>query len=201
MKKTDTEFLRKYYTYKNTSFDLSAMVRLRHTCDPVSCRTILSCCSTYEICLTRREVDRAAGAMSLAAEFAPDLCPDGACENIFEPLEDGGYTVDTDYSGLCAFAFRDRDHTIKCSLHAAARKHHLPVTEIKPRCCIMWPLAILEGDPPVVTVHDDAYRFPCNQRRKPGCKTLHRGIAEIIEQLFGNDTLRAINARLGEDYD
>ena len=134
--------------------------------------------------------------MILASEFAHSLCPDGACENIFEPLADGGYTVDTDYKGLCAFAFRDKDHTIKCSLHAAAHKHHLPVTEIKPHCCIMWPLAISENPNPVVTVHADAYRFPCNQHRKAGCKSLHSGIADIIEQLFGSDTLTAINEQI-----
>ncbi len=131
------------------------------------------------------------GLLPEAAAFAPRL--DGA--NPFDPAGDGLLAVDTDEDGLCVFAWRAPGGRTLCSLHSAALKLNLPPHRCKPLSCFLWPLAIGAGRPRVLTVHEDAFDFPCNRRRSAG-RSLHAGVAEIIAAAFDAELLREINDAL-----
>lgn len=171
--------------------DVGALAGLSHRCRPELCRNGPTCCASFEVCCTPAEAERMTGLLPAASRFAPQL--DGA--NPFDPAGDGLLAVDTDEDGLCVFAWRDRNGRTLCSLHSAALKLNLPPHRCKPLSCFLWPLAIGAGRPRVLTVHEDAFDFPCN-RRRPAGRSLHAGVAGILEAAFGPKLLRQIRDAL-----
>jgi len=103
----------------------------------------------------------------------------------------------TDESGKCLFAYTKKGATL-CSLHSAALDLDLPPYRMKPRACSLWPLAITDDAPQVLTVQDSVLTFPCNSSRRKGAKRLHSGVADTIREVFGESFLtelqEAINA-------
>lgn len=172
--------------------DVEALLRLRHRHDPTRCSAVGCCCSSYEVCVSAKEVERIAGLLPMAAHYAPHLCADGALDNPFDPIGHGEYALDTDSAGTCVFAYRDRMGTTLCAVHSAALDLGLDPYKMKPAACALWPLALSEDRPPVLTVQDGAYAFPCNRRRSRAAARLDAGVAAIIRAVFGPEFLESL---------
>lgn len=173
--------------------DVASLFSISHRCVPGMCPEKQCCCSKYEIAVDSNEIDSVVGYMPAASKYAPRLGNMCSLENIFEEDEEGDFIVDTDKAGLCAFAYRDRQDCVLCSLHTVAMDLKLPFYKTKPMSCVLWPLAITEDLPLQISIADDAFSFPCNTRRKDTDHTLDPNIAEIIQNIFGIRILTAIN--------
>lgn len=177
--------------------DLPALLQLKHYCDPMLCRNKRYCCASYEITLDKADMGRAVGLMPEAAEFAPAVGEDAEFENPFEKVEPGRWAIDChEESGACAFSFRDEKGCGWCSLHAAALKLGLDPYKEKPEVCTMWPLALSEGKPPVLSIQDDVLDFPCAWKRRGTPKKLYPDIAENVKAIFGAAFLDALNVAI-----
>jgi hypothetical protein len=141
------------------------------------------CCSSYEVCVTTVEVKRIIKVLPEAARLCPHLLIDGGYDNVFEEEEPGLYSIDTTEEGLCLFAYRAR-HRIICSLHTVALSLGLPLAQVKPKVCLLWPMHFSEGDE-VLAVIDDAFLFNCNVRKAPGSRSLSPGFIDAIELVYG----------------
>jgi len=171
---------------KNSSYidvDIDAILLLNHNCNECSGNST-SCCSCFEICITKKEMARIIGVLPDAAKFRRSLALDDGYDNVFDALGGGQYCLDTDEDGLCVFAYT-KDGKILCSLHSAALNLGIPVEQVKPSPCLLWPLALSEGKHKVLSVHDDVYEFACNSRKKSSAKKLRPAISEIVEWVFG----------------
>lgn len=175
--------------------DLEALASLAHRCDPMTCRHVGSCCSQFEVEVRRKEASRAVGLTPDAAKFANALVDEDG--DLVDPIDytTTGLCLATHESGLCLFAFHTRQGAVRCSLHAAALEHGMKPQDAKPRPCSLWPLVFDEDrDPPLLTVHDEALKFPCNRRRRG--RTLNAGVQDLIVGVFGEDFLNAVEAEM-----
>ena len=175
--------------------DLNALTGIAHTCDPERCRHRESCCASYEICLDKADVERVAGMMPHVVGYVPRLGDADDFDNPFEKIEPNLYAMDTDEDGLCPFAYRVRGGAVMCSIHSAAVELGLKPYATKPRSCSLWPLSLSEDRVPILGVQEDAFRFPCNRRRS-GRNSLHRNVASIVVEVFGEGFLREIDEAL-----
>ena len=180
---------------ENVDVDLDRIRALAHSCDPMKCRHTKCCCRSYEVSVERNELSRVAGTVHDAARLAPALTENGA---IIDPIEEdaGGYCLNTDEQGECVFAFRTGQGAIRCSMHSLALEWNLAPETVKPKACTLWPLAIHGKSPAQLSVQDDAYDFPCNTHRSRTPKSLHAGIADIINAIFGETFLAKLEAAL-----
>ena len=174
--------------------DLRALLSLRHRFDPDACKARGCCCASYEITLRRHEMERVAGYLPLAVRHQHAL----AGTNPFDPSGDGEWALDTDEDGRCVFAFVDGDGHTWCSIHRAAMELGLNPYRAKPRSCALWPLALSEDSPPLLTVMEDAWDFPCNSRRAAATE-LDPGVADTLEQVFGLAFLRRVQDAVPAD--
>lgn len=174
--------------------DVAALRGMGHKCDPTLCRKTPSCCGQYEVCVETKRLESLIGCMPAAAKLADALGDEDA--NPFDPLGAGLYAIDTNEDGLCVFAYRDGQGRTLCSLHSAAMAAGVSPYRVKPTSCSLWPLAMNETAPPVLTVDGLAMEFPCNRRRRGRPRTLDAGIAEIIRGIFGQDFLDSVQRLL-----
>jgi len=175
--------------------DLPALLQLWHAYDAEKCSACGCCCSSYEVTVPRRELSRLTGMIPAASRHAPGLQTDGEYENPFERVEKGVYAIDTDEEGLCVFAYRDPAGQVRCSIHTAALEQGLDPYKTKPSACTLWPLALTEDTLPTLTVQEDAYRFPCNRRRR-NARHLAPEVAATIRTVFGASFLDAVQAAI-----
>lgn len=177
-----------YITVQDMRIDIRALSSLSHRCQPLKCRTReRGCCATYEVAVSRREQGTIIGTLPQASQYATRLHESSGFIEAFEDT-DGGTCLSTDEDGRCVFAYDDREGATLCSLHSAALDMDLPPAEVKPRSCALWPLALAEGDPPILTLQEGALGFPCNETRQ-GPRGLDEGVSEIIATMFGHDFL------------
>lgn len=162
--------------------DVESLLSLENHCDGCAgggkC-----CCSSYEVCVTTTELKRIIKVLPEAARFCPHLLTVGGYDNVFEEEEAGLFSIDTDEDGLCLFAYRS-DHRLHCSLHTVAVKLGLPLEQVKPKVCMLWPMHFSDGDE-VLGMISDAFRFSCNVRKTPGSRSLSPGVVETIELVYG----------------
>lgn len=185
-----------HISIENMHIDVEALRALAHRCEPLKCiERERGCCATYEVVVGRREQGTIVGALPEAARFAPALKTGGEYLDPFEETE-GGSCLNTGEDGLCVFAYEEARGATLCALHSAALELGLSPTRVKPQACALWPLALVEGDPPLLTVQEDALAFPCNRRRRSGAAGLNGGIAEIVEAVFGREVVTEINSQL-----
>jgi hypothetical protein len=175
--------------------DVEALETIAHRCEPALCRRAGTCCAGYDVCVAEDELPKLAGATELAARYVPDLGQGG---NVFEELFDGLYSIDTDEDGLCVFAYEDAGGQVLCSLHSAALENGLDVRELKPRCCMLWPLALSGSRPRYLMVDPGAFSYPCN-RRKASDGRLDEGIRQIVRCVLGEEFLAELGTALGGD--
>jgi hypothetical protein len=127
------------------------------------------CCSSYEVCVTTAELKRIIKILPEAAKFCPHLLTVGGYDNVFEEVEPGLFSIDTTEDGLCLFAYWSH-HRIHCSLHTASGTLGLPLSYVKPKVCLLWPMHFSEGDE-VLAMINDAFLFSCNVRKAAGSRS------------------------------
>jgi hypothetical protein len=118
-----------------------------------------------------------------AARYCPHLKTVGGYDNIFEEEEHGLFSIDTTEEGLCLFAYRS-GRRIHCSLHTVAITLGLPLSEVKPKVCMLWPMHFSEGEE-VLAIIGDAMLFHCNVRKERGSRSLSQGYIDAIELVYG----------------
>lgn len=183
---------------EGVAVDLNSVAGIAHDCDPALCRGARCCCSCYEITLTEEELSPVVGMLPAAARFSRRLKRGDGYDNVFDEEDDGLYTIDSARDGSCVFLYRDHLKTPLCSLHTAALESGADPYRAKPGSCTLWPLALSEDSPPVLTVQDDAFDFPCNRRRRGGRKGLDRGVSIIIVSVFGESFLDTVRLHLSK---
>jgi hypothetical protein len=152
----------KYALIQGMAVDLTAILSLVHRCQPELCRTTNCCCATYDVEISLEELTNINGYLPVAAAFGNGGSNGSRTGNLFQDLGRNLFLIETHEDELCRLAYRGENGQPFCSLHAAALSLHLPPAAIKPKCCLLWPLALEEGDIPVLGVHSDAFNFPCN---------------------------------------
>jgi hypothetical protein len=162
--------------------DVESLLSLENRCGGCA-RGERCCCSSYEVCVTTAELKRIIKVLPEAARLCPHLLTTGGYDNVFEEEEPGLYSIDTNEDGLCLFAYWSH-HRIHCSLHTVAQKLGLPLEQVKPKVCLLWPMHFSEGDE-VLAMINDAFLFNCNVRKKPGSRDLSPGFVEAIELVYG----------------
>jgi len=172
--------------------DISALLSITHSCDPSICASSGSCCGSFEICVEADEMDRVVGFMPMASEFSDGLMSGRSLRNVFEELEPALFAIDEGESGICVFGYHGAKDEVLCSLHSVAMQRNYKPEEIKPRDCVLWPLALSEDRPLSLSVDSEAFLFPCNKQREDA-STLDPGIADIIKKLFGSAFLDKVN--------
>jgi hypothetical protein len=176
--------------------DIPAVAGVAHRCDPKLCSHRQSCCSQYEVVVDADEVERMIGLIDRAKHFL-SYDQAAAAENPFDPFGAFHFAIDTDEHGQCVFAYRNASGMTLCSLHAAAAELSIPYFQAKPESCCLWPLALSEDRPQILTVHEGAMAFPCNRRRRGRRDRLDPGVAEIVEGVFGRWYLSRLNSAVG----
>lgn len=162
--------------------DVESLLKIENHC--VGCvRGQRCCCSTYEVCVTSAEMKRIIKYLPEAAKLCPHLLTIGGYDNVFEPAEPGLYSIDTTEDGVCLFAYWS-NRRIHCSLHTVAIKLGLPLAEVKPKVCLLWPMHFSDGDE-VLGMISDAFLFACNSRKAPGSRTLSPGFVEVLDLVYG----------------
>jgi len=141
------------------------------------------CCSSYEVCVTTAELKRIIKVLPGAARFCPHLLTAGGYDNVFEEEEPGLFSIDTTEDGLCLFAYRSRGR-VHCSLHTVAVTLGLPLEQVKPKVCLLWPMHFSDGDE-VLAAINDAFLFACNIRKEQGSRSLSPGFVEAVELVYG----------------
>ena len=177
--------MRKTIVIDDIEIDIPGIMSLAHACDPGLCRQQESCCAHYEICCEEHELSGLIGLFANAAQYAPALRAEDGYDNVFEETDAGLFSIDAAGDGLCVFAYRDGEGRALCSLHTAAYDLGLDYFKGKLRACLLWPLAVTEDVPPLLSAHPDALRFPCNRRRASDSDALDPDVAEILRGLFG----------------
>jgi hypothetical protein len=162
--------------------DIESLLLLENRCNGCA-RGEKCCCSSYEVCVTAAEVKRIIKVLPEAARFCPHLLTAQGYDNVFEEEEPGLFSIDTNEDGLCLFAYRSR-HRIHCSLHTVAMTLGLPLEQVKPKVCLLWPMHFSDGEE-VLAMINDAFLFNCNTRKAPGSRTLSPGFVEAIEMVYG----------------
>ncbi len=141
------------------------------------------CCSSYKVCVSDAEVKRIIKFLPEAARFCPHLPALGGYHNLFKEDNYGLFAIETIESGLCVFAYRSGGR-IQCSLHTIAAELGLPLEQVKPKVCMLWPMHFYH-DNEELTMIKDAFLFDCNVRRAPGARSMSPGFVEVIERVYG----------------
>jgi hypothetical protein len=162
--------------------DVESLMLLENRCNGCT-RGERCCCSSYEVCVTTAEMKRIIRVLPEAAKFSPNLVTTRGYDNMFELEEPNLFSIDTDDDGLCLFAYWSHNR-VHCSLHAAAATLGLPLEQVKPKVCLLWPMHLSEGDE-VLTMIDDAFLFNCNARKARGSRNLSPGFVEALERVYG----------------
>ncbi len=162
--------------------DVESLLSLENRC--IGCaRGERCCCSSYEVCVTNAELKRIIKVLPEAAKLCPHLLTVGGYDNVFEEEEPGLYSIDTNEDGLCLFAYWSR-RRIHCALHTVAMNLGMPIEQVKPKVCLLWPLHFSEGDE-VLAIINDAFLFNCNVRKAPDSGSLSPGFVEAIDMVYG----------------
>ena len=152
------------------------------------------CCESYEVTIDTSELSNLVGCMPLASRYSDHLQTDTGYKNVFEQISRDLYSIDTNEGGTCVFAYRVGDRTL-CSLHTVAEELKIPFTKAKPKSCLLWPLAVFEGEIGVLSIHDDVFDYGCNLRNKRNPRealSLCPSISKNIEMVFGFEFKNAL---------
>jgi hypothetical protein len=162
--------------------DVESLLSIENSCTGCA-RGERCCCSSYEVCVTTAEMKQIIKFLPEAARYCPHLLTVGGYDNVFEHEEPGLFSIDTTEDGLCLFAYWSHGR-IHCSLHTVAVNLGLPLEQVKPKVCLLWPLHFSAGHE-ILAIIDDAMLFSCNARKAPGSRSLCPGFTEAIERVYG----------------
>jgi len=170
--------------------DRAALLSVDHAC--TGCREgEVCCCATYEVCVTAEELDRIIAVLPEAAKRCPHLNTDEGYDNVFDEVESGLFAIDTTEDGLCLLAYLS-DGTIQCSLHTVAVTQGLPLDQVKPRSCILWPMSVSDSNE-VLSLTDDALSFSCTSRKRKGSHSrLSPAFIDALTLVYGKSILSCV---------
>lgn len=177
----------------NIIVDIKSLFSIEHECYKNSCTMSTSCCSQYEICVSKSELISIIGSVPMASRYSKHLKSDGNLENIFDEITPNLYSFDMTSNGHCAFAYVN-NRRIRCSLHSSALDMEIPLYAIKPQVCLLWPLSLSLEKPAILSVDEDAYNFNCNSEKENMMSSLCPSISNIIQTVFGNNFLDKIES-------
>ena len=176
--------------FQSLEIDVAGICSFTHKCTGCLGES-KSCCSSYEVTIGSKELQNIIGCIPLAAPFCSHLKSDHVYENVFEQISTNLYSIDTTEEGTCVFAYFEGDRIV-CSLHTVAENLRISIREIKPMPCLLWPLAIFEGESKILSIDDDIFEFSCNKRNAKGTFSLCSSIADNIENIFGIEFRKAL---------
>ncbi len=162
--------------------DVDSLLAIENNCTGCS-KGQKCCCASYKVCATLAEVKRIIRVLPAAAEYCPHLLAAGVSDNMFNEEEPGLFTINTTGDGLCVFGYWSGGRT-HCSLHTVAMQLGLPLEQVKPKVCLLWPLHFSD-DEEVLGLIDDALRFACNMPTAPGSRSVSPGFLETIDRVYG----------------
>lgn len=162
--------------------DIESLLLIENRCEGCA-KGDKCCCSSYEVCVTEAEIKRIIRVLPEAARLCPRLLTEGGFDNVFEPEDQGLFSIDTNDDGLCVFAYWSGNRT-HCSLHTVALTLGLPLEQVKPKVCLLWPMHFSDGDEALGMIND-AFQFACNVRIAPGSRSMSPGFVEAIERVYG----------------
>lgn len=174
----------RYGRRRRVRVDLAAILSIDHACRGCA-RPETCCCARYEVCVDTAELNRIIQVLPKVVKFCPHLKTAKGYDNVFEEVEPGLYALDTTEDDLCVFAFRSK-HTIRCSLHAVGLTHGPPLSEVKPKACLLWPLSFSDGDE-FLSLANDALSFRCVSRRQNRSCRLSPALGKAIGLVYGED--------------
>ena len=173
--------------------DLESLIGISHQFDPDRCGKTGCCCSHYEVSLGKNEMQRLVDWQPLAAKYQPELL-NSENEFPFEEDDNKQWVIEADENGTCPFAYCNKAGETLCSIHSAALDQGQNPYHIKPKSCTLWPLALSEDSPPILSVPEGILDFPCNKKKTS--KNLSRGIDELLENVFGKAFRDAVKSAL-----
>src|ERR1700690_234543 len=183
---------------ENLEIDVAGICSVLHNCTGCPGES-QHCCASYEVTISKKELQNIIGCVPLAARFCSQLKSRYVYENVFEQISSDLYCIDTNEDGTCVFSFL-AGNRITCSLHTVAEQLAIPFRKVKPESCLLWPLAIFEGETRILSIHDDAFEFSCNTRNIKRRFSLCPSITQNIERVFGiefrDELQNAVNKRL-----
>lgn len=175
---------------KSIVIDIPSLLSIEHFC--TGCGPgCPCCCGAYEVCVTKTEMGRIVGFLPAASRFCRRLASRDGLDNVFDEAESGLFALETTSEGRCILAYRKHGR-ILCSLHSAALSLGIPIEAAKPLACILWPLALGEGDPAPLTVHPDALSFKCNSVRKGTGRKLCPSLGDMVAAVFGTKARKRV---------
>ena len=172
--------------------EVKEIASLAHNCDGCINKDFRqSCCATYEVCITADEMEAIVGVLPEVVKYCPELRDEDNFHNVFEETEDGLISLDTTEEGLCVFAYEDSGE-LRCSLHSIAVELKVPVQQIKPSVCLLWPLSVADDKPRRLSIADDALEFHCNTQQDPGELPLDVVVFNSIGLVYGEPVSEAV---------
>lgn len=176
-------------TINGIIIDCKALTTIKHSCISSNCKISQCCCSYYEVFINSIELSNIIGILPYASQYSTILKSDKSFANVFGDEGRNTYSIDKNNRGSCVFGYRGKEKKVFCALHKAAVDMKIPLKSVKPFACILWPLALFESDPVILTIQEDVLKFPCNQERNSPSIMLDAGIAQIIKIAFGSSFL------------
>lgn len=173
---------------KGISVDIDALRSIKYKCDPSLCAGQKSCCASYQICMSEKEMNRMIPHLSDASKYAKHIKDGDEYVSLFDEDEDD-ILLETDDNWQCLLGWKDKDCRLLCSLHTHAIDNNLNYYDIKPKSCCLWPLAANDENT-VLTIQEDAIDFPCIEKKDD--KTIDPEVASIIENIYGKDFLEEL---------
>ena len=171
--------------------DMAALQVIRHDCQPEICKDELTCCFRYVPHVKPAKIDIIVGCFPAVARYTDSILEESGFKNVFEEWEDGSYRIDAGTDESCIFTYMLPSGEKLCSLHSAAIDLQLSPAAIKPSACSLWPLILLDGTIPELSVDENWRAFPCN-RESDDPNHLDAGVAEIVATYFGESFLEKL---------
>jgi hypothetical protein len=181
---------------RNTvDIDLASLCSVEHACDGCAPGEPC-CCSTYEVCVTAAEMRQIIRVMPEVVKLCPHLETGDGYDNVFEHVEPGLYAIDTTEDGLCLFAYTAR-RKIQCALHTVGVERGIPLSKVKPKACLLWPMTYSEGAE-ALSLTDDALHFHCNALKRKGSRSICAGFTGAIDLVYGGGCGRLVEEAAGK---
>ncbi len=165
--------------------DLAALRAIRHDCQPEICKNQPTCCFHYVPHVKPAKMEKIVGCLPMVVNYTDSIVEDDEFINIFEEWEDGSYRIDANLYEDCIFTYMLPSGAKLCSLHSAAIDLQVSPVAIKPSACSLWPLILLDGATPELSVDKNWQAFPCN-RESNDPDHLDAGVVSIINDFFGS---------------
>ena len=171
--------------------DLAALQTISHNCRPEICKNQATCCFRYVPHVKPAKMEKIVGCFPTVVNYTDSIREDDGFINVFEEWDDGSYRIDVNADEACIFTYMLPSGEKLCSLHSAAFDLQLSPVAIKPSACSLWPLILLDGATPELSVDKNWKAFPCNHDSDDPSH-LDAGVISIVADYFGERFLEKL---------